>query len=248
LNSASLIVLFTDFGLPYTGQMKAVLRREAPAIDIIDLFNDAPAHDPMAAAYLLPAYVEEFPEETVFLCVVDPGVGGTRVPGVLRAGGRWYVGPDNGLFEMIVRRASDTPRWWEIDWRPELLSSTFHGRDLFAPVAARIARGQSPQGSVRPVEDIRRVDWPDDLAQIIYIDGFGNTITGIRAKSLREIDGILTGDRRIERADTFSDVSPGAAFWYENANGLVEIAVNQGKASTVLGLAVGSEVRVVPAS
>ena len=94
-----MIVLFTDFGVggPYTGQVKAVLRLAAPDTDIIDLFADAPAHDPKAAAYLLAAYVEEFPRGTVFLCVVDPGVGGARTPGVFNVDGRWYVGPENGL-------------------------------------------------------------------------------------------------------------------------------------------------------
>ncbi len=245
-----MIVLFTDFGLagPYTGQVKAVLRREAPQADIIDLFADAPAHNPRAAAYLLPAYVEEFPAGTVFLCVVDPGVGGARTPGVLRVDGRWYVGPDNGLFELIVRRARTGPRWWEITWHPRRLAATFHGRDLFAPVAARIGRGEAPPGDERPVESIRRRDWPDDLAEVIYIDGFGNALTGIRAATVSADAEVLVAGHRLVRASTFSDVPPGRAFWYENANGLVEIAVNQGMADAALGLEVGTGVTVAPAS
>src|SRR5690348_11298962 len=88
-----MIVLFTDFGLegPYTGQMKAVLRREAPQSEIIDLFADAPAGNPRASAYLLAAYVEWFPPGTIFLCVVDPGVGGPRAPLMIEADRRWYV-------------------------------------------------------------------------------------------------------------------------------------------------------------
>jgi S-adenosylmethionine hydrolase len=103
-------VLFTDFGLqgPYTGQMKAVLHRMAPGIPVIDLFADAPIGNPKASAYLLAAYAVWFAAGTVFVCIVDPGVGGTRPAIILEADGRWYVGPDNGLFELIRRRAGAT--------------------------------------------------------------------------------------------------------------------------------------------
>jgi S-adenosylmethionine hydrolase len=113
-----LIVLFTDFGLdgPYTGQMKAVLHQMAPGIPIIDLFADAPAGNPKASAYLLAAYAVWFTAGTVLLCVVDPGVGGTRPAIIIEADGRWYVGPGNGLFELVQRRAGNT-RGWDIDWK-----------------------------------------------------------------------------------------------------------------------------------
>jgi S-adenosyl-L-methionine hydrolase (adenosine-forming) len=133
-----MIALFTDFGLhgPYTGQMKAVLHQMAPGIPIIDLFADAPVGNPKASAYLLAAYAAWFPVRTVFLCVVDPGVGGTRPSIFLEADGRWYIGPGNGLFELIQRRARET-RSWDIDWKPKHLSASFHGRDLFAPACWR---------------------------------------------------------------------------------------------------------------
>ena len=117
-----MIVLFTDFGLhgPYTGQMKAVLHQMAPGIPVIDLFADAPVGNPKASAYLLAAYAVWFPAGTVFLCVVDPGVGGARPPIILEADGRRYVGPGNGLFELVQRRAAEA-RSWHIDWKPELL-------------------------------------------------------------------------------------------------------------------------------
>src|SRR5436309_695810 len=101
-----MIVLFTDFGLegPYTGQMKAVLYRMAPEVPVIDLFADAPAGDPRRSAYLLAAYAAWFPESTVFLCVVDPGVGSDRAAVMVETNGRWYVGPGNGLFEIVQRR------------------------------------------------------------------------------------------------------------------------------------------------
>ena len=174
-----MIVLFTDFGLtgPYTGQMKAVLAGHAPAVPVIDLFADAPAFQPYLSAYLLGAYCGAVPQGGVLLGVVDPGVGTDRLPLVVRADGRWYVGPDNGLFELVMRRAADVEAW-TIDWRPDRLSASFHGRDLFAPVAARLALGEPVPGTPVPVERVRRPDWPDDLGRVVYVDVYGNVLTG----------------------------------------------------------------------
>jgi Uncharacterized conserved protein len=240
-----MICLVTDFGLagPYVGQMKVVLSREAPDIGVIDLLADAPAFDPRASAYLLAAYVDVFPAGSIFLCVVDPGVGSRRLPCVVRADRRWFVGPDNGLFELIMRRARTT-RAWRIDWQPHRLSSTFHGRDLFAPVAARLARGAPPPGCPIDVDDLRHPNWPDDLAQVVYIDGYGNAITGLRAAALPADAGVTLRGTRLGRARTYSDLPEGAAFCYENANGLLEIAVNRGRAADVLGVRVGTPVTV----
>ncbi len=250
-----MIVLFTDFGVrgPYVGQVKAALHRAAPGVPIVDLMHDAPAHDPKRAAYLLAALVDEFPAGAVFVAVVDPGVGGARVPGVLAAGGRWYIGPDNGLFELVLRRGEATgrgaiPRWWEILWRPERLSETFHGRDLFAPVAARVARGEAPNDGAdyreAPVAGIRRRDWPDDLAEVIYVDDFGNVMTGLRGVAVADDRPITVAGKAVPKAQKFTDIPPGGAFWYENSIGLVEIAVNHGRADETLGLGPGSKVFV----
>jgi S-adenosyl-L-methionine hydrolase (adenosine-forming) len=241
-----MIVLFTDFGLqgPYTGQMKAVLYQLAPAVPAIDLFADAPVGNPRASAYLLAGYAQWFPAGTVFLCVVDPGVGGTRPPIILEADGRWYVGPGNGLFELVQRRATTT-RSWDIDWKPERLSASFHGRDLFAPVAAMLARGEPPPGRARK-DTHRRTDWPDDLCEIVYIDHFGNALIGLRAVMLPHDARLVAKGRVMEHARTFSDRPPGAAFWYENSNGLVEIAVNKGRADRELGLTIGISIEIVP--
>jgi S-adenosyl-L-methionine hydrolase (adenosine-forming) len=105
-----MIVLFTDFGLegPYTGQMKAVLHQMVPGMPVVDLFADAPFGDPKASSYLLAAYAGWFPPKTIFLCVVDPGVGGERPALMVEADSRWYVGPGNGLFELIERRAEQS--------------------------------------------------------------------------------------------------------------------------------------------
>src|ERR1700730_5930098 len=121
-----MIALFTDFGLdgPYTGQMKAVLHRMAPGTPVIDLFADAPAGNPKASAYLLAAYAAWFPEQTIFLCVVDPGVCGERPAIFVEADGRRYVGPGNGLFELVQRRAATTRRF-DIAFTPDRLSASF---------------------------------------------------------------------------------------------------------------------------
>jgi S-adenosyl-L-methionine hydrolase (adenosine-forming) len=240
-----MIVLFTDFGLkgPYTGQMKAVLYREAPGVPVVDLFADAPVGRPQPCAYLLAAYAQWFPAGTVFLAVIDPGVGSARAAIVVEADGRLYVGPDNGLFEIVMRRAAAS-RSWEIDWRPPALSASFHGRDLFAPVAARLARGEPPPGRPRPAARGRHAEWPDDLAEIVYIDHFGNAMTGLRAGGVAPAARIAVAGHRLGHARTFSGVPAGDPFWYENSNGLVEIAVNGGRADARLGLAVGSRLGV----
>ena len=241
-----MIVLFTDFGLhgPYTGQVKAVLHRMAPGIPVIDLFADAPVANPRASAYLVATYAEWFPAGAVFLCVVDPGVGGPRPAIVVEADGRWYVGPGNGLFELVCRRARE-PRIWDIDWKPDRMSATFHGRDLFAPVAAMLARGEPPPGGLRLDQSDRCRDWPDDLGEVVYVDHFGNAMTGLRAAVLPPDARLGVAGRLLESATTFSSLPPGTAFWYENSNGLAEISVNQGRADRELGLAIGSPVEIV---
>jgi len=238
-----MIVTFTDFGSegPYLGQVKAVFHRLAPGIPVVDLVADAPAFDPRSSAYLLAALAAEFPAGAVFFAVVDPGVGGARAPLVAEIDGRRFVGPDNGLFEPLMRRAAGLG-CWEIVRRPERLSASFHGRDLFAPVAAALAAGQSPEAAgCRAVPPPFRPDWPDDLAAVIYADRYGNAWSGVRARAL-PADAVLDiGGRRLRRARTFADVPAGTAFWYENSSGLAEIAVNGGRAVDVLGIGVGQE-------
>lgn len=247
-----MIVLFSDFGLegPYIGQVKAVLAAAAPGVAVIDSFSDAPAFEPQLSAYLLAAYTGGFPPGSVFLAVVDPGVGGDRPCVILRAGAAWFVGPGNGLFELVARRAQaagEAVAWWALDAVPECASPSFHGRDVFAPAAAALARdGGVPAGwsVVTNGDSLRQHDWPDDLAKIVYIDRFGNALTGLRAETMAAISTVSVSGKLLQKAITFSDVSTGATFWYENSNGLVEIAVNQGCASKRLGLIIGQDVAV----
>ncbi|HYC03951.1 MAG TPA: SAM-dependent chlorinase/fluorinase [Azospirillaceae bacterium] len=257
-----MIFLFTDFGWngPYVGQMLAVLAARAPRIAAVPLMSDAPSFDPRAAAYLLAALANStlaairapvpataahgggFPQpKPVFLCVVDPGVGTDRRPLMVETGDAWFVGPDNGLFEPVLRRSGDA-RAWSIDWRPPALSASFHGRDLFAPVAAHLAQGGEPPGT--PVAPTRFPDWPDELAEVIYVDHYGNAMTGLRASSLRPDAALLAGGSVLPRRRTFGDAPPGTAFWYANSTGLAEIAVNRGSAAALLGLSMGDPVAV----
>lgn len=240
-----MIALFTDFGVgdPYVGQIHAVLARAAPAARVVDLFHGLPNYDIRAAAYLLPAYSAGFEPDTVFLCVVDPGVGGERRPVMVNADGRWYVGPDNGLFHMLARRAHRCEAW-EINWRPAQLSASFHGRDLFAPVAAVLVRGEMPAAKPTVLSPPVGEQWPDDLAQIVYIDHYGNAVTGLRASTVDRARCLRIKAQVLRYARVFADAAAGEAFWYENANGLVEIAVNRGSAAEVLGLKCGDSVEV----
>lgn len=241
-----MIVLFTDFGLtgPYCGQMRAVIYGAAPDVAVIDLFANAPSFEPLLAGHLLAAYVNEFSAGTVFLCVVDPGVGSAaRRPVVAEIDGCYFVGPDNGLFDVVAGRATFAAKR-EILWQPQRLSATFHGRDIFAPVAARIATGTLPDGwlsSRRPYVVERGAG---GLSRVIYIDGFGNAMTGLRAGDLGRDALIEVGGRSLFRARTFADVPRGEPFWYQNANGLVEVAVNCGSAEALLSVRIGDQVCV----
>ena len=238
-----MILMFTDFGWngPYLGQMEVVLRRAAPGVPVVNLMSDAPAFNPRAAAYLINALLPEIPSDAVVVGVVDPGVGSkAREPVVLRADDRWYVGPGNGLFNAIVREA-DAAQWYRIQSKPQRLSASFHGRDLFAPVAARLASGQPVELEAFEGPDLS--GWATDLDEIVYIDGFGNAMTGIRGESLQQNTVLQLGARDIHWARTFSEVPEGEAFWYENSLGLVEIAANKASAAERLNLEIGVKIQ-----
>ncbi len=237
-----MIFLFTDFGRggPYQGQMHAVLARQAPEIRVIDLLADAPRADPRLSANLLNAYLPFLETGDVLLAIVDPTVGTERAPLAIATNGRWLVGPDNGLFELILRADRDASTY-RIDWRPNHLSTSFHGRDLFAPVAARLARRDAwGLSSATP----KRFDWPDDLSEIVFIDDYGNAFTGLRASGLPRDAAIAVGDHVLRFAPTFGAAT--GPFWYENSVGLVEIAINGKSAATELGLHLGTPIRRLP--
>lgn len=238
-----MIVLFTDFGLadPYVGQVKARLAVLAPGQPVIDLLHAVPDFNPHAGAHLLAALAAGFPAGSVFLTVVDPGVGTPRGTVVMQADDRWYVGPDNGLLSVIAARAADT-RLWRIVWKPERLSATFHGRDLFAPIAAAIARGDFPEDTLEAVDALGVEFDAGDLARVVYIDHYGNAWTGIRGTP--DVAQVRAAGAAFGRADCFGAVEKGAGFWFVNSVGLVEIAVNRGSAAAAYGLKVGDRVDI----
>lgn len=239
-----MIFLFTDFGLRdiYVGQVKAVLQSRAPREAVIDLLHDAPPFNVRAGAYLLAALTAQQPKDSVTLAVVDPGVGGDRAPVAVLADGRWFVGPDNGLISVIAARAKKSEAY-SIGWRPKALSASFHGRDLFAPVAALLARGNRRQARLKRAALAVNFG-PDDLAEVIYVDHFGNVVTGLRAAAVPRSREVAAGGRGIPGARVFSEVRPGAVFWYENSLGLVEIAAHSASAAQALGLKVGDAVGI----
>lgn len=242
------ILLFTDFGTsgPYVGQVQSALKEYAPDVPSFSLLADAPKYAPRAASYLLASLVPELPSGSVVLSVVDPGVGTSRLALAAYVDERWLVGPDNGLLDVALARSAEA-RLWEILWRPEALSATFHGRDLFAPVAAVVAQmGRLPEDWARPLE--REVGDPGDLWEVIYIDHYGNAMTGIRPSSLDPGVQLSARGAIFSPGRTFADVAVGEKLWYANSNALVELAVNQGDAAQTFGLGVGSPVEMTPAN
>jgi len=263
------VALLTDFGLrdTYVGVLKAVIVGIAPRTPIIDLSHEVRAHDVREGAFDLFVAYRHFPAGTVFCCVVDPGVGSSRrgVAVRLRAAGAGpytFVGPDNGLFTAVLEGAAVEAAVSLDDeaYRLPVVSSTFHGRDVFAPAAAHLARGVEigrlgaavePESLVRLAwEPPRRTDrgWEADL---IHHDQFGNLISNLPASALMpdlarwrvHLDSFEIGP--IHHA--FSDVPVGRPLAYVGSSGLLEIAVRDGRAADVLSVRKGSVVRVTPA-
>lgn len=232
-----MILLYTDFGWtgPYVGQMRAVLAAEVAGVAVVDLMHDAPEFRPVEAGLLLEALVQWLPVRSTVVAVVDPGVGSARRALLARAQERWFIGPDNGLLSPVLAGAG--ARAWSI-LVPDDAAASFHGRDVFAPAAARLVTGVLPRG-LQPVTDWQGAGQAVDRQRIVYVDGYGNVMTGLRAAEQAHdwqpsVAGVTLG-----RARTFSDVAPGEAFWYENSVGLVELAVNQGSAAAKFSLRPG---------
>lgn len=243
---APIVTLLTDFGTAdgYVGEMKGVLLTDAPASTIVDVAHDVPPHDVEAGRLALARYWRRYPPGTVHLVVVDPGVGSSRPALAVASEGRFLVGPDNGVLSpallMPDARAVELPV-------PAHASATFQGRDVFAPAAARLARGVRLDELGVPVSEpvIRRTPEPhrgaggDLTGEVIAIDRFGNAITNL--VSLRGA-WVSVGGRDLPVRRTYADLAPGEAGAVIGSSGLIEIVVREGRAADVLSLARGSRV------
>ncbi len=242
------IFFFTDFGVqgPYLGLMEAAVGSVCASVRVVNLMCDAPRHDPRRAARLLAALAPWLPADAIVVAVVDPGVGSERGMLALEADGRWFLGPDNGLLSLVGRSAAHR-RLWALEAEPDApLSASFHGRDVFAPAAARLACGMRPRLKSLGQTAIVGEDWPATLPEVIYIDHFGNAMTGIFPADLSPSGALVVQGKEIVRVRTFSDVAQGELLCYENSLGLMEIAVNGGSAARRLGLCIGSPVGLSP--
>lgn len=238
-----MFLLYTDFGWqgPYVGQMKALLASRCQNRPIIDLMHDVPTFRPREAGYLLGALAQWIRPGTVVLAVVDPGVGTERRALAAAVDESWFIGPDNGVLAPVINAARGAKRVIALPTPPQA-SASFHGRDVFAPAAAELAL----HGCIADPEEI--TDWVGreataDLDQIIYIDGFGNAMTGRRADTLTSGMAPVLEGQPVQHARTFGESPPDKPFWYRNSIGLVEIAVNQGNAARQFGFAVGDALR-----
>jgi S-adenosylmethionine hydrolase len=236
------VALYTDFGPfdHYLGEMMAVLQGSLQGVPAYCLGSGAPAFNPRASAYLLAALLKTLPKGHLIVCVVDPGVGTSRRILMMETRSHLLFAPDNGL--LSVCRQQYQAQIKELGWRPEYLSSSFHGRDLFAPAVVRYLN-DLPLG-LRPIDSHTMVgaDWPTDLAEIIYIDGYGNLISGVRVGALPENAVVCLRGVTIPWARTFADCAMGESFCYENSSGLLEIAVNCDSAAKRWSASIGEAV------
>ncbi|MFL5517887.1 MAG: S-adenosyl-l-methionine hydroxide adenosyltransferase family protein [Gemmatimonadales bacterium] len=250
--SRPLITLLTDFGTAdsYVAEMKATLLGAVPEATLVDVTHAVPPGDLRAAAYLLGRTWHRFPQGTVHLAVVDPGVGTTRAALAFGTGDHWFVGPDNGLFTPVLRDAAVQVVALPI---PPAAAPTFHGRDLFAPAAAALASGASLQSLGESFLGIpHRLSYHEPhyegksvVGEVVYVDRFGTLVTNLTPDMVPdyatiEVEGLEIGPLR----RTFGDVPTGGLLAYLGSGGQVEIAVRDGSAARRLGLGVGGRIRV----
>lgn len=256
-----IITLLTDFGLEdvYVGVMKGVILGLNPTARLVDLSHAVPPQDVLSGAFLLQSAWRYFPPGTIHLAVVDPGVGSNRRALAASAGGHYWVGPDNGLFSLIF---SNHPPAVMVSlenaayFLPQI-SDTFHGRDIFAPVAAHMSLGITLASLGPALRDPVGLEVPlpefgagEARGHVIWRDHFGNLITNVPMDRLRSwLAGrpgcIWLESHRIPHlTETYSAVPPGALLALGGSHGYLEIACREGSATQVLGAKVGARVRV----
>ena len=263
LAPSGIITLTTDFGLAdgYVGQMKGVILGIDPGLRLVDISHAVPPQAVASGAFLLAAAAGAFPAGTVHVLVVDPGVGTERHGLVARVGDAWLVGPDNGGWSYLARAAegagAPVAAWWLTQaryWRPQV-ATTFHGRDIFAPVAAHLARGVPPAELGEPLPAPVRLPLPAvdrrlgrSRGQVVHIDHFGNAVTDLRPEDLpgpAAACHVYCGHFLVAGvARTYADVPVGAPVALVGSFGMVELAQRNGNAATTWGLMVGDEVTI----
>ncbi len=256
------VALLTDFGRldHYAGAMKGAILSACPEATIVDVTHEVPAHDVAAGALALDAVYRHFPEGTVFAAVVDPGVGSERRPIAVRAG-RWlFVGPDNGVFTYVLE--AEPAARVRLIANARLLrqptSPVFHGRDVFGPVAARLAGGLALEEVGPPVTDPVRLEQPPKTrtedgwsGAVLHVDRFGNLTTNLVEADLAALAGgdtgaleVCLGPEVLPFVGSYSDVAPGRACALVGSSGRLEIAVRLGRAEALPGAGKGAHVLV----
>ncbi len=256
-----IITLTTDFGLQdyYVGALKGVILNIAPDVRFVDISHDIPAQDIMAGAWVVQNSAHLYPEHTMHLVVVDPGVGTERKPVALKIGGHFFVGPDNGIFSLLTENEHfEAVHLTNSDFWHSPPSPTFHGRDIFAPVAAHLSCGVKLQELGEPLDKLKTLRWASPIADkdglqgwIVHIDKFGNLVTNLSASVIDEVIGdksvkLYVGNTILtEIVETFGSVVAGEPAAYIGSSGMLEIAINKGNAQEMLGVKKGVQISLV---
>jgi len=261
-----LVALLTDFGSAdhYVGALKGAILSRCPEAQIIDIAHDLLAHDIEEGAWCLAAAFRSFPPRTVFVAVVDPGVGSSRRALAIECGEALFVGPDNGIFTYVLTENYDY-RLREITNRSFMssqISATFHARDVFGPVAAHLAQGvpldevgpPAEDPVLFPIQGMRHKGAGEWEANVVHIDHFGNLTTSLYERDLMGILSNAGNDPTevvvvvegfvIPLVHTYSDIAEGEACALVGSTGRMEVAVNRGNAARTLGASKGAPVRV----
>lgn len=242
-----IVTLTTDFGARdgYVGAMKGVIATLAPGTPVVDIAHDVPRHDIAHGAWTLANAAFEFPAGTIHVAVVDPGVGGQRTEVIALARGHTFIGPDNGLFAHV---AATCDGCWAITspaFRRPDASATFHGRDVFAPAAAALARGLSPSMAGPATCLGGRLPWPAPVAgegTVVHVDVYGNLISDLVAPAGART--VAIAGHALPLVTTYEAVAVGEPCAYIGSMGTVEVAIRDGDAAAVLALGRGARVRV----
>lgn len=255
------ITLTTDFGTRdgYVAAMKGVILGIAPGVHLVDISHEVAPQDIPEAAFLLGGVYRFFPPETVHLVVVDPGVGTERRGLAVRAGGHRFVAPDNGVLTPVLEAEEDAQiiSLTNADYWLDDVSHTFHGRDIFAPVAAHLAAGVPIEALGVPIEDPVRLTLPNPQiadgateGSVLWADHFGNLVTNIPATALTpgEIYRVTVGRLTVTGLfTTYGQVRAGQPLALIGSHGFIEVAVREGSAAEMAGVGRGAKVRVEPA-